>query len=182
MEETVEAPAEEIHDGYTATIPWTDTPADCVVICCSDPRFEKQNEEFVKTLGFVQPHFMQIPAGVAVFASLVATAGFLHKSMGLLLNKAIDVTGVDTVLCIAHEDCGGYKVGKHEIIRAVSRRFAWKPVRELQHDHLLKAGRTISRRLGGSIEVRVYYADVVRASDGDRVKYEHVGNWGGDKR
>jgi hypothetical protein len=182
MKETVAEPVEKSDDGYTATIPWTDTPADCVVVCCSDPRFEKQNEEFVKSQGFSQPHFMQIPSGVAVFASLVAAAGFLHKGMGLLLKKAIDLTGVDTVVCIGHEDCGGYKAGKYEIVQAVTKRLAAKPIREIQHDHLEKAGRTISRRLGGNIEVRVYYADVVRASDGDRVKYVHVGSWGGGKR
>jgi hypothetical protein len=167
---------------FTSSIPWTDTAADCVVVCCSDPRFEQQNEDFVKALGFSQPHFMQIPSGVAVFASLVAAAGFLHKGMGLLLKKAIDLTGVETVVCIGHEDCGGYKVGKFKIVQAVSQRLADKPVREIQFDHLNKAGRTISRQLGRGIDVRVYYADVVQNASGDQVKYSPVCRWSGGRR
>lgn len=169
-------------EGYTASIPWTDTPPDCVVLCCSDPRFEQQNEEFVKALGFTQPHFMQNPSGVAVFTSLVAAAGFLHKGMGLLLNKAIDLTGVEKVICIGHEDCGGYRAGKIDIVQAVAKRFASKPVREIQIDHLEKAGRTISRQLGSSIEVSVYYADVIQDRTGDRVKYSPVGTWKGGRQ
>ena len=168
----------EIEQGYTSRIPWADTPADCVVVCCSDPRFEKQNEDFVRALGFSQPHFMQIPSGVAVFASLVAAAGFLHKGMGLLLKKAIDLTGVDTVICIGHEDCGGYRAGKYDIVQAVSKRLARKPVREIQHDHLRKAGKTISRQLGDAVEIRVFYADLVQRRGADNVNYVHVETWG----
>lgn len=172
----------EIEEGYLSSIPWVDEAADCVVICCSDPRFEKQNEEFVKALGFSQPHFIQVPSGVAVFASLVAAANFLHKGMGLLLRKAIDLTGVETVICIGHEDCGGYKSGKYEIVQAVSRRLAGKPVREIQHDHLQKAGSTISRQFGGNVEVRVFYGDVVQEQEGERVKFVHVADFGSRRK
>jgi len=168
----------EVEEGYTSTVPWENEAADCVVICCSDHRFEKQNEEFVKALGFAHPHFMQIPSGVAVFASLVAAANFLHKGMGLLLKKAIDLTEVETVICIGHEDCGGYKAGKYQIVQAVSRRLAGKPVRDIQHDHLRKAGKTISRQFGGNVEVRVFYSDVVQEPDGEHVKFVHVETFG----
>jgi hypothetical protein len=176
MEQTVVDPVASA--GYTSSIPWTDTEADCVVICCSDSRFGQQNEEFVKSLGFSQPHFMQVPSGVAVFASLVAAAGFLHKGMGLLLKKAIELTGVETVICIGHEDCGSYRTGKFKIVQAVARRLSDKPVREIQHDHLRKAGRTIARQLGRNVEVRVFYADLVQDGAGSHVKYVPVGNWG----
>jgi hypothetical protein len=182
VEETVPLNEEQIEAGFVSEIPWEDEAADCVVICCSDPSFEKQNEDFVKALGFSQPHRMQIPSGVAVFASLVAAANFLHKGMGLLLKKAIDLTGVETVICIGHEDCGGYKSGKHRIVQAVSRRLAGKPLREVQHDHLRKAGKTISRQFGGDVEVRVFYADVVQEQAGDRVKYVHVATFGSGRR
>ena len=65
MEQTVVDPVAPASAGYTSSIPWTDTEADCVVICCSDSRFEQQNEEFVNSLGFSQPHFVQVPSGVA---------------------------------------------------------------------------------------------------------------------
>jgi carbonic anhydrase len=162
---------------FTSTVPWEDTDADCVVICCSDPRFEQQNEELVNSLGFSQPHFIQIPAGLAVFTSLVAAASFLHKGMGLLLKKAIERTGAETVIGIGHEDCGGYQAGKHQVVQAVARRLSGKPVREIQLDHLKKAGRTISRQLGDEVDVRVFYADVVKQADGDRVKFSAV-DWG----
>jgi len=178
MEQPVVDPVAPASAGYTSSIPWKDTEADCVVICCSDSRFEQQNEDFVKSLGFSQPHFMQVPSGVAVFASLVAAAGFLHKGMGLLLKKAIELTGVRTVICIGHDDCGGYRAGKLRIVQAVARRLADKPVREIQHDHLRKAGRTIARQLGRNIEVRAFYADLVRGDAGAHVKYVHVGSWG----
>ena len=98
--------------------------------------------------------------------------------MGLLLKKAIDLTGAETVICIGHEDCGGYKAGKYQIVQAVSRRLAGKPVRDIQHDHLRKAGKTISRQFGGNVEVRVFYADVVQERKGDRVKFVHVETFG----
>jgi len=168
--------------GYTSPIPWTDVPADCVVVCCSDPRFEQQNEDFVRSLAFSQPQFIQVPAGVAVFTSLIAAAGFLHKGMGLLLRKAIDLTGVDTVLCIGHEDCGAYRAGNYEIVQAFTRRMAKKPIEEVQKDHLARAGRTISRGLGGNVEVRAYYAELTRDSKGGQVSFSHVGTWRRGKR
>ncbi len=160
--------------GFVSSVNWENTSADCVVICCSDPRFEKQNENFVQTLGFSQPHFIQIPSGLAVFTALVAVSGFLHKGMQLLLKKAIELTEVKTVICIGHEDCGGYRVGRTNIVQAVSRRFSHRSVRELQLDHLQKSGRTVSRQLGRDVSVRVFYADVVNLDGVQRVKYTEL--------
>ena len=115
-------------------------------------------------------------------AAATSEAGFLHKGMGLLLKKAIDLTGVQTVICIGHEDCGGYKAGKYEIVQAVSRRLRGKPVREIQHEHLQKAGRTISRQLGGDVQVKVFFADVVQNGEGHQVKYSPVGQYSAGKR
>ena len=173
---------QDVENGYTSTIPWEDTPADCVVICCSDPRFERQNEDFVNRLGYSQPHFIQIPSGLAVFHSLVTMTSFLHKGMGLLLKKAVELTNVSTIVCIGHEDCGGYKSGKHEIIRTIPRRLAGKSIREIQVDHLKTAGRSISRQLGGNVEVRVFYADVVNSPDHDGVKFTEIQSWGRKQR
>ena len=160
--------------GFVSSVNWENTSADCVVICCSDPRFEKQNENFVQTLGFSQPHFIQIPSGLAVFTALVAVSGFLHKGMQLLLKKAIELTEVKTVICIGHEDCGGYRAGRTNIVQTVSRRFSHRSVRELQLDHLQKSGRTVSRQLGRDVSVRVFYADVVNLEGVQRVKYTEL--------
>jgi len=173
---------QQVLEGYTSPTPWKNDEADCVVICCSDQCFTKQSEDFIDALGYSHPYFLQIPSGVAVFASLVAAANFLHKGMGLLLKKAIDLTGAETVICIGHEDCGGYKAGKYQIVQAVSRRLAGKPVREIQHEHLRKAGKTISRQFGGNVEVRVFYADVVQVQEGDRVKFVHVETFGAKRK
>jgi hypothetical protein len=182
LETTGPLTEEQIRDGYVSPIALETEDADCVVIHCSDQRFKRQTEDFVKALGYSQPYVLQIPSGVAVFASLVAAANFLHKGMGLLLKKAIDLTDVHTVICIGHEDCGGYKAGKYEIVQAVTRRLAGKPVREVQHDHLRKAGRTISRQFGGNVEVRVFYADMVEQLEGQRVKFVHVETFGAKRR
>src|SRR3989344_1486524 len=86
-----------LKDGYVSQIPWVDKPADCVVVCCSDHRFEKQNEDFVRALGFTSPHFVQVPSGIAVFHGLGAAAGFLAKATGLLLDTAQAVTTTKTI-------------------------------------------------------------------------------------
>ncbi|OGY90940.1 MAG: hypothetical protein A3B30_03585 [Candidatus Komeilibacteria bacterium RIFCSPLOWO2_01_FULL_52_15] len=160
-----------LKDGYVSQIPWVDKPADCVVVCCSDHRFEKQNEDFVRALGFTSPHFVQVPSGIAVFHGLVAAAGFLPKAMGLLLDKAQDVTTAKTIIGLGHSDCGSYKLGSVKIVAEVARRLVGKDVREIQIEHLEQAGRAIALRLGGSAKVRVFYSDVVDTRDGSRVKY-----------
>ena len=70
--------------------------------------------------------------------------------------KWVELTEVTTVICIGHENCGGYRAGRTSIVQAVSRRFSHKSVRELQLDHLQKSDRTISRQLGRDVSVRFF--------------------------
>lgn len=161
-------------NGFTSDVPWENLPADVVVVCCSDQRFGRQNRQFLRALGFKSPHFIQIPSGLAVFHSLVAATGFLSKGMNLLLDKAIDLTGVKDVICIAHHDCGGYKVGRFEIVGKVTRRLAGVDIRHVQVEHLHKAARDIQRRMGNDTNVRAFYSDVVGREGDQRVKFTEI--------
>ena len=163
---------------YTSQVPFDDTPADCIVICCSDPRFEEPTEDFVRNaLGFRQPHCIQVPSGPAVFSPSIALKGFLPKSMNALLDKAVELTQAPTILIVGHRDCGGYKAGRHEIVRRVGRRFAGKDTTTIQHDHLQEVGRAIHRHLGGRVEVRAFYADLVDEDESRRVRFGHIASW-----
>ncbi len=158
--------------GFTSTIPMESGEADCLVVMCSDHRFRRQALEFVHSLGYEQPHVLSLPGGVAIMHSMVAAIGFLSKAAGRLVAKAVELTGVRDVLCIAHEDCGGYRAGKVELVGRVTRRLAGSSLQEIQRDHLIKAARTIHFSLDG-VNVRTFYADVVGDED-PRVHFSEV--------
>ena len=147
--------------GYTSQVPWNNVAADVVVICCSDQRFGQQNRDFLRTLGYTSPHFIQIPSGLAVFHGLAAVTGFLPKAMGLLLDKAVDLTGVTDVICIAHHDCGAYKAGKVEVLSKLTRRLSGWDLKDVQRKHIQSAGRSLQTRLGSDTNVRAFYADIL---------------------
>lgn len=161
-------------EGFTSNIPWQDLPADVVVVCCSDQRFEDQNRQFLSALGFKSPHFIQIPSGLAVFHTLIAAVGFLPKAMELLLDKAVDLTGVKDVICIAHHDCGGYKLGRFQILGKMSKRLTGKDLRDVQIEHLHQATRSIQLRLGSDTNVRAFYSDVIGQEGNQRVKFHEI--------
>jgi carbonic anhydrase len=146
------------------------------VASCSDHRFEQQNREFLRGLGFRRPHIIQNPSGVAVYTSAAATDS-LPEGMGLLLGKAMELTGARHVVFLGHAECGGYTSGAVELVRNAGA--SERPVRDVQIDHLENAGRTISERLGEGVEVSVYYADVGGEADARRVRYASVGRWSG---
>jgi hypothetical protein len=145
-----------------------------VVICCSDQRFGRQNREFLRALGFQSPHFIQIPSGLAVFHGLAAVSGFLPKGMNLLLDKAIDLTGVKDVICIAHHDCGGYKAGRFEVIGKLTRRLAGMDIQDVQTEQLHRAARDVQLRMGNDTTVRAFYSDVVGNEGDQQVKFSEI--------
>jgi len=161
-------------EGFTSSIPFeVHAESDCLVICCSDHRFQQQNIEFLRALGYRSPEVLQFPSGVSLAHSMVASVNFLSKAVEKLIDKAVELTGVDTVVCIAHEDCGGYKAGRVRLIGKLTQRMSGKSVEEIQHDHLVDAVSFLQRYLR-KVRVRAFFADIVDGEGGPRVSYREV--------
>lgn len=173
---TAPPPPEEVRqpsDGFTAPTPWEDVSADCLVVTCSDHRFWTQVGEFIESLDYKHPHVLSFPSGIALAHPLITTLGFLAKGIDKLLEKALDVTQVKEVICIAHENCGVYGAGKIKLVDTLSRNLRGKSVREIQCDHVLKSvGRL--RSAFRDIRVRAFYADVDRNGSDCRVTFRAI--------
>jgi len=159
--------------GFTSSYPWEDKQADCLVIACSDQRFRLQSLDFVKHLGFNNPHVIQFPSGLAAAHPLISVFGFLSKAVDKLLDKAIEATGAKDIICIAHEDCAAYKLEKVKLIDTTLRKFSGKSVRDIQFEHLQKAARRLQLALRG-INVRTFYADVVESGSESHVNFKEI--------
>ena len=164
--------AAEIPGVFTSSTPIMTEATDCIVFSCSDGRFDESNRELMKSLGYKHPHFIQVPGGPSLLHSMVAVINVLPKAMEMLIGKAVDLTNVTEFVCIAHEDCGAYKAGKIRLIAEIARRFADKPIREVQIEHLEKAGRELELRLHG--DVRLFYADIVEKDGHDYPQYSEI--------
>ena len=161
-----------VNGGYTSQIPWLNAPADCIVVACSDHRFEDQTRDFlIHGLGFRNPHVLQWPSGVTIASSLAVLVGSLPKAFDVLFQKALKVTHAKTLIVIAHEDCGAYK--GDDLVDRVARRFVGKSVKEIQVAHLNEAVRGLRPTLHG-ITVRGFYGDVIQTADGERVNFKEV--------
>ena len=159
--------------GFTSTIPFEDKNADCLGIWCSDQRFRRQNIEFIRALGYQHPYVISLPSGVAVAHSMVAAINFLSKAFHRLLAKAVELTDVTDIVCIAHEDCGGYKAGRVKLIGQISRRLTGKSTREIQCAHLAQASRDIALSMD-VVNVRAFYANVHTEGKDHHVHYKEV--------
>ena len=144
---------------------WDASDADCLVVCCSDHRFRPHSIEFLKACGYTDLHVISFPSGVAILHSLVASIGFLSKAADLMIAKAIEVTGVREIVCIAHEDCGGYKAGRVELIGKITRRLSGRSIEEIQQEHLAKSAKALSRSFR-DVRVRAFFADLVEGESG----------------
>ena len=159
--------------GFSAPTVWVDAPADCLVITCSDHRFRRQVDEFIKALGYKQPHVLSFPSGVALAHPLISTLGFLTKGIDKLLEKSLDVTHVKEVVCIAHEDCGVYGAGKIKLVDTLSRKFRGKPIRDIQCDHLSRSVARLKSAFRG-VRVRAFYADVDSNGSASKVTFREI--------
>lgn len=159
--------------GFASTIPWEDQTADCLVICCSDHRFRSQNIEFIKRLGYRCPHVISLPSGVGIAHGRAAASEFLPKAVKRLLAKAAELTGASDLICIAHEDCGGYRSGRVKLIGKVSRRLTHKSIGEIQREHLQAAARSIRHSLPDT-NVRTFYAELFEEGGETRVRYKEI--------
>lgn len=158
---------------FTSDIPWLDLEPDCLVICCSDHRFEKQTREFLKHLGYERPHMLQVPSGPVMTLPLVSAFGFLSKATDKIVEKIVELKKVRTVICIGHHDCGAYKVGSVHLVNIAVRHVTGNSVEELQHEHLSQAARRIKLAVRGA-DVRAFFAGITGAGEKARVEFKEV--------
>jgi hypothetical protein len=158
---------------FTSPTPYRDEKADCLVISCSDRRFRLHTIRLVKHLGFSRPEMIQIPGGIAVSLPLLAAFGFLSKAVDRILEKAVESTGVNEVICIAHEDCGGYRAENVKFLDTAVRRVTGDSVRDTQIGHLRKAARRLQMGLR-QVTVRAFFADVQGEGGEAQVIFEEI--------
>lgn len=161
-------------DGFTAPTRFHPEPADVLVVCCSSEKFELQNQELVAALGYQMPHMIQVPGGPASLYGLAAFKGFLSKAMGMFVDKAIELIGVNKVIIIAHEDCGAYKSGPTMVLGQLTKRLTGQGMKETQLEHLRKAARELQHRLGHGYELKAYYGNIVEVSKERKIHFEPV--------
>lgn len=167
-------PTTILRDGFTASTPWSGELADVVVICCSSEKYELQNQELVRALGYTMPHFIQVPGGPASLYGLAAVSGFLTKAMGVFVEKAVDLLEIKEVILIAHQDCGAYKAGRVEVLAQLTRRLVGKGIKEAQTEHLQKAARELQSRLGHGITVHSFYGHITQAGSVKQIRFEPI--------
>lgn len=160
---------------FVSAAKWTDGEPDCLVICCSDHRFEQQTRDLARHLGFSAPHVIQLPSGPALTLPLVSSFGFLSKAADKILEMTAEMKHAKTVICVAHSGCGAYKaIGENRLLSVAVRRITGHSIRDLQREHLVKAARRI-KSVTKAATVRAFFADVVGA-DGDekKVKFTEI--------
>lgn len=156
-------------NGFTSSVPWKDEDPDCLVIACSDHRFQIQTLDLIHRLGFASPHIVQFPSGITLSLPLIAASGFLSRAADKLVERIIEAKDIKDILCIAHEDCGAYTSEKFKLLDFAIRRLSGKPIRDIQIEHLQKAARRLRHFLRG-VTVRAFFADVV----GGQESQQHV--------
>lgn len=158
---------------FTSQIPWRNAEPDCLVICCSDHRFEQQTRDFLKHLGFERPHMLQVPSGPVLTLPLTSAFGFLSKAVDKIVDKIIELKKPKTIICIGHQDCGAYKAGHVHLVDVAVKKLTGDSVAELQHSHLAQAAKRIKLAAHGAT-VRSFFAGIVGEREAARVSFEEV--------
>jgi carbonic anhydrase len=154
---------------FVSNIPFENAEPDCLAVCCSDHRFERQTRELLEHLGYSRPHVLQVPSGPVLSLPLASVFNFLSKAMDKIIEKIVELKRVNTVVCVGHSDCGAYKAGKVHLVDAAVKELTGKDVAQLQHEHLAKAARRIKLAIP-SASVRAFFARV----DGDMVVFDEI--------
>ena len=160
----------EVHT-FVSDIPWQDDQPDCLIVCCSDHRFEQQTRELARNLDFKRPHVLQVPSGAVLTLPLAAAFNFLSKAVDKIIERVVDAKDVREIILVAHEDCGAYKIEKMSLVASALKRFTGKSVKDLQHDHLAQAARRLRLGVRG-VHVRAFMASVVDEGEEKRVRFE----------
>ena len=158
-------------ESYVSEIPWQDDRPDCLIVCCSDHRFERQTRDLARHLNFKQPHVLQIPSGAVLSLPLAAAFNFLSKAADKIIERVVEMKHVQEVVLVGHHDCGAYKAERNPLVNDVVRRLTGKTVHDLQRQHLAQAARRIHLGRRG-VQVRAFFADV--EGDPPRVRFSEV--------
>src|SRR5215813_11500932 len=103
-------------------IPWEDTQPDCMVVCCSDHRFERQTRDLARLLNFKNPHVLQVPSGAVLSLPLAAAFNFLSKAVDKIIERVVDAKSVREIILVGHEDCGAYKIERMSLVATTLKR------------------------------------------------------------
>ena len=169
MESTTKAAAES----FTSEIAWQDTAPDCLIVCCSDHRFERQTRDLARFLNFKNPHVLQVPSGAVLTLPLAAAFNFLSKAVDKIIERIVDAKHVHEIILVGHEDCGAYKAERMALVASAVKRLTGKTVSDLQREHLAQAAHRIKLGIRG-VRVRAFYAAVATENDVKRVKFNEV--------
>jgi hypothetical protein len=160
-------------DGFVSDIPWQDDRPDCLVVCCSDHRFEAQTRDMVRHLNFSRPHVLQIPSGAALTLPLASAFNFLSKALDKIIERVVEMKQIREVILVGHQDCGAYKTERVPLIDTMVKRLTGKSVLDLQREHLGQAARRIKTGIR-DVNVRTFFADVVGDGAERRVRFVEI--------
>src|SRR3989338_5209845 len=142
---------------FTSPTPYTGEWGDTLVIYCTDPRFRRQTHEFLNDhLGLEHPAVITIPAGVAPLLPLV---GFAHKLAKGWVDLLFEHRRPRRIVCIGHQDCAGYKAGKHKVVNFLFEKATGKTAEEILRKHLADSKGTLEVWFPGVV-VEVHYAEL----------------------
>jgi carbonic anhydrase len=158
---------------FTSTLAWQNAEPDCLVICCSDHRFEQQTRDLAHHLNFKNPHVLQMPSGAVLTLPLATAINFLSKATDRIIERIVEMKRVKDIILVGHHDCGAYKVERVSLINTVIKQFTGKTIHDLQREHLAQAARRLHLGLRG-VRVRAFFADVVTDGNESRVRFEEV--------
>ena len=160
-------------ESFISDVPWQDSPPDCLIICCSDHRFEQHIRDLAHHLNFKQPHVLQIPSGAVLSLPLASAFNFLSKAADKIIERIVEMKQVRDVILVAHHDCGAYKAEKVPLVTNIIKRYTGKTIHDLQREHLAQAAHRIRLGLRG-VRVRAFFADVVSEENSSRVRFDEV--------
>lgn len=158
---------------FVSEIPWRNLEPDCLVICCSDHRFEQQTRDLLKHLGYERPHMLQLPSGPVMTLPLAAAFNFLSKAVDKIVEKIVELKKVRTIICIGHHDCGAYKAGHVHLVNVMVKSVTGQTIENLQHEHLAQAARRI-KIASRDANVRAFFAGITGNGDAARVSFEEI--------
>ena len=165
--------AERLDGGFVSDTPWEDGPPDCLMICCSDHRFERQSRDLALHLNFKRPHILQVPSGAVLSLPLASLFNFLSKATDRIIERVVETKQVKEILLVGHDDCGAYKTERIPLLSDLVKRFSGKSLHDLQHEHLAQAAHRINLGIRG-VRTRAFFAEVVGERDRRRVRFVEV--------
>jgi hypothetical protein len=136
---------------YTSPIPFIHERIGAAALYCSDGRYGEQMDDFLHN-ALLLPHYdrVAIPGGAAALAGhLLATRERIALERQILF--LIDAHELDTLVFIAHENCGFYKQNLHP------HKLKAKPLQQHQADDLKAAAQTL-RLSRPHLEISAYLA------------------------